>query len=383
MTKEEYIFLYEKYLAGSITQEERKLLLEHNDEFQLLDLPWESHLMGDKKEAKDIIRKKLENEIIAPPASKVFILRKWFLVAAVFLLVVATGLYLSLNSERNLKKEVAKVKNERTVSPGGAKATLTLADGSVFDLGKLENGVISKQGNISIEKTSEGRMIYKVIASNGSSQSVQKNTIQTPRGGEYQIILADGSKVWLNAASILTFPTAFSRTERKVELTGEAYFEVAKNKEKPFIVETGDLSVNVLGTHFNIAAYRDESKLTTTLMEGSVRIDHGKNKMLIKPGQEASLEKNKNFVQVREVDVEEAIAWKNGVFVFNDENIESIMRKLSRWYDINVHFETELKNKDFSGTISRFKNVEEVLEMLQLTGSIHFKIQGRDIYVLP
>lgn len=339
--------------------------------------------MGDKKEAKDIILKKLENEITGPPANKIFFLRKWFLVAAVFLLVVATGLFLFLNSEKNLKKEVAQVKNETTAPPGGAKATLTLADGSVLDLGKMENGVISKQGNISIVKTSDGRMIYKVIESNESSQVVQKNTIQTPRGGEYQIILPDGSKVWLNAASALTFPTAFSLTERKVELTGEAYFEVAKNKEKPFIVETGGLSVNVLGTHFNIAAYPDESILRTTLVEGSLRIDPGENKVLIKPGQQASLERNKNFVQVREVDIKEAIAWKNGVFVFNDENIESIMRKLSRWYDINVHFEAELKNKDFSGTISRFKSVEQVLEMLQLTGSIHFKIEGREIYVLP
>lgn len=186
----------------------------------------------------------------------------------------------------------------------------------------------------------------------------------------------------MNAASSLQFPTAFTGTERRVELTGEAYFEVAKNIEKPFIVNADHLSVKVLGTHFNITAYRDGSKLTTTLLEGSVRVDDGQNDVLIKPGQEASLERNKKSFKVTEVDVQEAIAWKEGIFVFNDENIESIMRKLSRWYDIDVQFETDLKNKDFSGTISRFKNIEEVLEMLQLTGSVHFKIEGRKIHVL-
>lgn len=383
MTQEDYILLYEKYVAGTITEAELKLLFDHSDEFQLLDLPWESHLMGEEKDTKDIIRKKLDHEIKVSSKTNVFVLRKWFIAAAVFFLIGTTGLYIYLGSENDQEKEVVKGRDQSHIPPGGAKATLTMADGSVFDLGKLENGVISKQGNISIVKTDEGRMIYTVNESNGASQIAQLNTIQTPRGGEYQIILPDGSKVWLNAASGLTFPTSFSGKERKVTLAGEAYFEVARDKEKPFLVDAYDLSVNVLGTHFNISAYQDGSKLATTLVEGSVRVDHGKNKVFIKPGQQASLEKDKNVVEVNQVDVEDAIAFKNGIFVFNDENIESIMRKLSRWYDIDVQYETELKNKDFSGTISRFKSVEEVLEMLQLTGGIHFKIEGRKVYVLP
>lgn len=383
MTQEEYIVLYEKYIANTCTAEERELLLEHNDEFCLLDLTWERNLMGDKKEIKQGIQKKLQHEIEGPSAANVFFLKNWFLAAAVLTLVVTTGLYFYLKSEKNQSSEVAQSKDDTIISPGGAKATLTLADGTVLDLDNLQNGIITKQGNISIIKTGSGQVIYKFNESAGASQITQVNTIQTPRGGEYQVVLPDGSKVWMNAASSLQFPAAFTGTERRVKLTGEAYFEVAKNIEKPFIVNADQLSVKVLGTHFNIAAYRDGSKLTTTLLEGSVRVDNGKNNVLIKPGQEAALERDITSFKITEVDVQEAIAWKEGVFVFNDENIESIMRKLSRWYDIDVQFETDLRNKDFSGTISRFKNIEEVLEMLQLTGSVHFKIEGRKIYVLP
>lgn len=275
-------------------------------------------------------------------------------------------------------------KNARKIAkivPGGNKAVLTLADGSTIMLDDVKNGVLAKQGSIAIHKV-KGQIIYdsSKIQSGGSATQIAYNTIATPKGGQYQVILPDGSKVWLNAASSLKFPTAFIGNERDVELTGEAYFEVAKNKLKPFKVSVNKMQVEVLGTHFNIMAYTDENSTNTTLLEGSVRIISGNNNKVIIPGEQARVNKG---IEIAKVNTAEAIEWKNGNFNFSHESIQSIMRKISRWYDVDIVYQGKATKEGFVGTVPRSEEITEVLRPLELTGVVHFKIIGRRLVVMP
>jgi len=217
------------------------------------------------------------------------------------------------------------------------------------------------------------------------------NTIATPRGGQYQVILPDGSHVWLNAASSIRFPTMFATAARKVSVTGEVYFEVAKKinkstgKRLPFIVTADNQQVEVLGTHFNINAYTDEPLQKTTLFQGSIRIDRNEQSVILKPGQQAQVENNpasSRLVVTSDINTEEVLAWKNGYFLFYSENIEGIMRQVSRWYNVDVTFEKGIPDETFGGSISRFENVSQLLNVLQRTGSVHFKVEGRRITVM-
>ncbi|MEO7212919.1 FecR family protein [Mucilaginibacter sp.] len=306
-------------------------------------------------------------------------------VAAVVILCAFALIYF-LTSPNQEKPLVVKTKPvNHKVLPGGNKAMLTLADGSSILLGSAPNGVLAKQANIDIRKATAGNIIYDASNTLKPGAPVLYNTITTPRGGQYQVTLSDGTKVWLNAASSLKFPAVFSANERVVELTGEAYFEVAKlagpsiaghsGGRIPFRVITARQTVEVLGTHFNINAYADESTINTTLLEGSVKVIQAEtnNSQLLKPGQQAKLRDN---IRVLNVDASEAIAWKNGYFNFSHENIGSIMRQVSRWYDVNIQYEGEVTQEGFVGTISKFKDVAQVLDMLQLTGSVHFKTEN-------
>ncbi|MDO8994551.1 MAG: DUF4974 domain-containing protein, partial [Daejeonella sp.] len=210
------------------------------------------------------------------------------------------------------------------------------------------------------------------------------NTLSTPMGGQYQLSLPDGSRVWLNSGSSIRFPTAFIGKERIIELKGEAFFDIRENKKMPFIVRTNNsMDIRVLGTQFNVMAYDDEKNINTTLLEGSVQILKESGTAFLEPGQAAILNKGTGKIKVAAADIEEAVAWKNGFFIFSNENIESIMRKVSRWYNVEVDYQGNLSNKDFVGTISRDKNISEILKMLELTGAVHFRIEGRRITVMP
>jgi len=203
-------------------------------------------------------------------------------------------------------------------------------------------------------------------------------------GGEYQVVLADGTKVWLNALSSIRFPTSFKGSERKVEITGEAYFEVAKNARMPFRVIGGSQTVEVLGTHFNINAYPDESAVATTLLEGSVKVAmHDGQAKVLKPGEQALIFKENNSFRVKEVDAEDAVAWKNGYFQFNDDDLKTIMNQLSRWYNVEIVYQQANLDQKFGGTISRSKNLSQVLRILELTGNVRFRVEGRRITVMP
>ncbi|WP_138476709.1 FecR family protein [Dyadobacter bucti] len=262
------------------------------------------------------------------------------------------------------------------VLPGGDKATLTLADGSIVSLEDMENGTVREENGIRVSKK-DGQIVYELVKQ-GNNTAVTYNTITTPVGGQYSIVLPDGSRVWLNSASSLHFPTAFIGQNRDVELTGEGYFEVAKNEKMPFIVQAGKTNVSVLGTHFNLMAYANEGVTKTTLLEGSVKVGNGSSSRTIVPGEQALTGEN---VQVRTVDTEEAVAWKNGYFQFENEDLRTIMRQLKRWYNVDVDNEQQIPDKHFTAVISRNTNLAQVLRMLEMSGELEFKIEGNRITI--
>jgi transmembrane sensor len=313
-------------------------------------------------------------------------LYKWrtvYLYAASLFLVLASGLLVYRYSVNNNvpSGQLASYTPEKTIKPGMAKAVLTLGNGSKLILHDAEKGPVASQSGVLLEQ-SNGRLIYQSDKSQDISEFSQ-NSISTPRGGEYQLHLADGTIVWLNSASSISYPVAFKGKERRVKILGEAYFEVAKNPKMPFIIEAKGTEVKVLGTHFNVSAYADDEAVKTTLVEGAVRVGMNGHYALLKPDQQAIARNGSGKIQVRNVDATEALAWKNGNFLFNNENIKVVMKVISRWYDIDVVYRGDVANKTFGGTISRFENFEKLLKTLELTGAIHFKIEGRRGIVTP
>ncbi|MET4140565.1 FecR domain-containing protein [Pedobacter sp. UYP1] len=367
--------LIAKYLKGDCTAEEKALveswyLNETANAQEEIEEPdyqeIEQHLWADI--TKENHKKRLSRQRICS-------------YAAAAILILTTALYFGTRSTSSISQNGTADFAKTDINPGSNKALLTLADGSKIVLDDAVNGEIAKQSGCVITKTTTGQLIYTIQGSQVAALKTQSllNTIETPKGGQYQVNLPDGTKVWLNAASSLSFPARFSGLQRQVVLKGEAYFEVAKNKHMPFIVKSEQQKIEVLGTHFNVSAYTDEHQIKTTLAEGSVKVTLLANhqEQLLKPGQQAI---TTNQIQVIPVDIEEALAWKDGLFMFNDENLENIMKKVERWYDVEVDFQQqELRQKHFSGTVSRFGKVSQVLKTLELTGSVHFKIEGRKI----
>ena len=382
MNREEYNRLYEKYLAGKCSVKEQVELENYQDSFKLKEQQWDSRTMGNSEEIKQSIQENLNYSIQEHSKNRIFKIRVWQSAAAAILILLTAGIYYYQNSPEPVivKTETPRFKND--VAPGNNKAILTLDDGSKIDLDDAKTGILASESNIDIKKTGDGQLEYTAGAQN--VKTVKYNILSTPMGGEYQLVLPDGSKVWLNSGSTLRFPTAFIGSERIVELKGEAYFDIAKNPKMPFLVRTNNaMDIKVLGTQFNVMAYDDEKNINTTLVEGSVEVLKGSEKTNLKPGQEAILNRGSGNIKVAQADLEQAIAWKNGYFIFYNENIESIMRKVSRWYNVDIVYQGNLNNKDFVGTISRNKNVSELLKMLELTGAIHFSIDGRRITVMP
>ena len=310
--------------------------------------------------------------------------RKWLKYAAVAASVAAVFSFLFLFNQHNSnQKQLAVTKTKPAdIAPGKDDAVLTLADGRKILLSETANGQLAEQSGVSITKTADGKIVYHIADSkSGAANSGSLyNTISTPRGGQYQVNLPDGTKVWLNSASSIKFPTAFAAaTNRSVVLTGEAYFEVTKDKMRPFIVATAKQSVEVLGTHFDISSYADDVSTKTTLLEGSVRVTADRKSLLLKPGQQAELAEQ---MSVSNVDPEAAIAWKNGYFSFDDEELGSAMNKVARWYDLEVEFtDAALKHKLIAAYSTRFANVSELLKRLNQVGSAQFDLDGRTIKI--
>ncbi len=303
--------------------------------------------------------------------------------AAVILLACFTAVLYTVKQKRVATAPVAVQKQPllHDAPPGGNKAVLILADGSSIVLDSAHNGSLAQQGNTKILKLDAGQLSYKTGAT--VTGQVLYNTIATPRGGQYQVTLADGTEVWLNAASSLRFPTAFTGNERVVELTGEAYFEVAKNAALPFRVKVNNMDVQVLGTHFNIMAYSNEQSVKTTLLEGRVKVTGNGTTQGLIPGQQAVRDNSTGSLKVKEVNTDLAVAWKNGLFRFRETNIKEVMRQVERWYDVDVEYKTPGTEQDYTGIVPRSQNVSALLQLLELTGTVHFKVEGKKITVLP
>ena len=258
------------------------------------------------------------------------------------------------------------------VAPGYNRAVLILSDGSAVSLDSVQKGKLAQQGNTAVMQVAGGRVAYD--AQNAHDEPVAYNTIKTPRGGQYQVTLPDGSKVWLNAASSLRFPTAFTGSDRTVELTGEAYFEIAARQNQPFKVKVNETQVDVLGTHFDVMAYPEEGRTQTSLLEGAVRIDN----LTLQPG-EAAVQQDGQMTRT-DIDPDQVIAWKNGLFHFESNTLEEVMHQVSRWYDVDVRYDTKVK-RHFSGLISRSASLTEVLKMLDMAGKAKFDLDGKTVTV--
>ncbi len=389
--------LIEKYIANTCTGKELEQLLfmiENDKEIegltQILKDYWEKSAKESTLRESELDLKfallmqdaKQETPVVSMVSGK----RKRrlnirYAAAAIIICMLSASVYFLFKAKPH--PQISKTENiqsdKNDVAPGKNKAILTLANGSSIILDSAANGTLTTQGNSKILKLN-GMRSYNTLKN--KSSEVLYNTISTPRGGQYQLMLADGSKVWLNAASSLRFPASFAGKERKVELLGEAYFEVAKNAAMPFKVKVNGMEVEVLGTHFNINSYDNESTILTTLLEGSVKINKNNSSGFLKPGQQAQMNKAGEIKIINNVDVEEAIAWKEGKFQFDRADIHDIMRQLARWYDVDVEYKGNVSSH-FGGTISRDVNLSQVLNMLHLTGEVKFQIEDKKVVVMP
>lgn len=303
--------------------------------------------------------------------------RAWLVAASLILLVGLGWWYISKSTRKEEFPYANPVAGDR--QPGGNKAILTLADGSTLVLDSTRNGNIAFQGNTQVIKA-DSSLSYNHLPKLGVAQEVAYNTLSTPKGGQYALTLADGTRVWLNAASSIRFPTAFTGKQRQVDIQGEAYFEVAHNTAQPFIVHTGGVSVEVLGTHFNVNAYSDEDAITTTLEEGSVKLSIGNVSRVLKPDQQAVMERATGGIIVTPVDAEEMIAWKDGLFVFSNADMREVTRQLSRWYNVEVILKDRIA-EHLNATFPRTLPLSRVLSLIEKTGLAHFKLEGGKLNV--
>jgi len=329
------------------------------------------------------IKTKLDSEkinILAPvvPLMK----RNWFRLAAAAVFVLAViGAYLLVN-QHPVELPVANNQHQTNdILPGGNKAVLTLSNRSDINLENVSNGAIVKEGGTKISKLNDGQLVYNILEEKPTQ--VLYNTVTTPRGGQYQLLLSDGSKVWLNSASSIRFPVSFTGNIRRIEVTGEAYFEVAKDPFIPFKVDVdGKNEVEVLGTHFNINSYADEGTIKTTLLEGSVKVTSlktGESK-LITPGQQAQLNTN-GQIAINKADLDKVMAWKNGYFNFDGADTRMVMQLISRWYDVDVVYEGDIPQKEFGGDMEKNLNLSQVLKSLE-KNDLHCRLEGKKLIVM-
>lgn len=341
-----------------------------------------NHSSEQTENAKRILEV-IHSKIAQKPTVRVFTISWWKTIAAaaVLFFMFISAYHLFFRKTSGTAEQLSDIiKTEKDIMPGGNKAVLTLSDGSYIILDSAQNGKLAQQDNANVIKLSDGQLNYN---SSGESKELVYNTISTPKGGQYQLTLSDGTRVWLNAASSIKFPVVFNGNERRVVMTGEAYFEVAKNEKKPFIVQSeGKQEVTVIGTSFNINAYDNENTLNTTLVDGKVKLSTASIKaQYLTPGQQSSLTASGEILLNRNPDIEEVLAWKNGRFDFGESmEIKSVMRQLERWYSIDVEYKGQVDGH-IGGAISRNVNISIILKMLEMTGALKFEIQGNKVIV--
>jgi transmembrane sensor len=394
MDKQSFFSLLDKYQDGTASAAEKALIEEY---YRRMENAGMTELTADEETAlKEAMYKQISANLWEPDTKVIPIKRNRYGIAAaaaVLLTMIGAGSYFFLLKKPDAvppQPELAKTK-PRDLPPGRDAAVLTLADGRTIILDSA-NGTISQQGGATVINLN-GQVSY-ANTSKDKPLAVVYNKVSTARGNQYQLILADGSKVWLNSASSLRFPTSFTGDRREVELDGEGYFEIAKNAAKPFHVKTQTQDVEVLGTHFNVNAYSDETSVKTTLLEGSVKVvkretanadEPGQavqeKPVILKPGEQSVLKGNSPFTIDHSPDIDQVMSWKNGWFEFEKTDIRTIMRQISRWYDVDIRYETKTDNETYGGRISRNLNLSNILKMLENYG-VHFKLEGKTLTVI-
>jgi transmembrane sensor len=377
-------YLFPRYLNNSLSNEEYEewLLLLHTEDGAVqeeLELLWEQSGQFRPIIAAATWQAKMAERMQTTTPAQVHHLPRrqayrWWAAAAV--LLISGSLWIFKGSHTPVG--TAPIALSADVQPGGNKAVLTLGNGSTIVLDSADNGTIAVQGGTQVMKPDSNLLAY----TSGKGTQVVYNTLTTPRGGQYGVTLADGTRVWLNAASSIRFPTAFNGQSREVEITGEAYFEVARDATQLFKVTVNGMTVTVLGTHFNIMAYADEQQTKTTLLEGAVRVTQHSKSIVLAPGQQALADAAGSMTVLPVADVNEVMAWRNNLFWFEDADIRSVMRQVARWYDKEVVIKGDIP-LHFTGSIPRNVNVSRVFEILQEAGSIHYTIEANKIIVSP
>jgi len=330
----------------------------------------------------DTLKEQINVGVTSHHRSKGKMRKLWIRIsAAAAAILIITGVSLVyVKKQQNSQNLVNIFKND--IAPGKNMATLTLDNGKKIVLSTANKGQLATEAGIVISKTADGQVVYSV-SNQESDAGTRIHMLSTAKGETYRLRLPDKSEVWLNASSSVKFPASFASQEvRQVEVTGEAYFEIAKDKAHPFIVKTNQQEVQVLGTHFNINSYQDKNNTTTALLEGSLRVfNNARQAEIIRPGEQSVVDAGKN-ITISPANIKNVMAWKNGYFRFRDEPIEDIMEKITRWYNIDVIYEGKVSNEKFSGNISRNKNISEVLNMLSYSNAVKFKVDGRRVTVM-
>ncbi len=399
--------LLDKYLAGRANLAEQQLVEKWLEETELRENEWDKMNAEDKSAWINNLHDELKKNIAGravPFKYESFVSAPWYsrwsvrVAAAAIIIIAAGSWYFVLNRSRAPEKIVAaRQAQNNDVLPGTHKAVLTLANGDTVILDNADNGVIAQQGNTEVSKKG-AQLVYNKRQTTNEDKAHAYHMLATPRGGQYSLVLPDGSLVWLNAASSIRYPVTFADDIREVDITGEAYFEVAHRlragKKIPFHVNINSPGsvrksrIEVLGTHFNINAYDEESSINTTLLEGKVRVmlsgddAKGKKPIVLSPGQQALINTKGEIKIVSHVDIEEAIAWKNGLFLMTSTDIPVVLRQLARWYDVEIVYKGGMPGGSITGDIPMHMKLSEVLKVLELSG-VKFKIEGKKIIVGP
>lgn len=391
MSPDKFKALLAGYQAGTLTDNEKRELsvLLHDPAYrgQLDELFVDNMADPDfnsiaDPETLELVYQQIQLHKQPAPVRRIYSpMLKWVAAAAVILLVGTASWFLLFNQspQQSIVQNPGKLND--VAAPSSSKAMLQLADGRKIIFDSVPNGQIATQGTINIIKSGDDQLIYQADMEHNGDQLLQMNTLTVPKGSRPLLVtLADGTKVWLNAASSLTYPAGFTGNERKVQMTGEGYYEVAKQAGKKFFVLSNGIETEVLGTHFNVNAYNDEANIKITLLEGSINVndDQSGNRQRLSPGQQAQWKNGGPIKVVNDANTEAVMAWKEGYFDFNSNDIQTVMRQLARWYNVEVLYEGEITGSRFSGIISRNNSISEVIKLLESTGKVKFKIAYED-----
>jgi transmembrane sensor len=388
MTNEEFKRLVEKCADGTATEAEQEALDRAYRLLQGRHTEWNAGSMGDEETVKAGIYASLLADVRQPRRRGTLYPLFKYTAAAAILAIFSTAGYLVFRKHPPAppaaQAKTIDLNRGEDLNPGENKATLTLAGGQRIALTKDMTGQLSRQGGMDVRLAAGGTVTYTPAKDDHPADNANaSNTLSTQKGEQFFLVLSDGTEVTLDAASSITYPVAFEGKERKVTVTGQVYLKVAHNAQQPFVVSVGDQTIRDIGTEFNVNAYEEEGCVKTTLLEGSIKVSIATGSVVLAPGQQSvSADKSKKITVVKNVDIESAVAWKNGLFEYNDADIRTVMRQFARWYNVDVQYEGTIPPREFSGKMQRSLTATQALDLLSFT-RIHFRIEGRKIIVTP